>query len=46
MYEGYDISDNAVNENPGYYDQDVPEPPDHWSLEDFGDILAGGRKLS
>jgi hypothetical protein len=46
MNEGYDISDNTVNENPGYYDQDVPEPLDHWSLEDFGDILAGGRKLS
>jgi hypothetical protein len=46
MHEHHDIIDNALSEGLDHYDPSIPEPLDHWSLEDFGDILPSARRLS
>ena len=41
MYENevHDSTDNILNKSYDYYEQDVTEPLDYWSLDDFGDVL-------
>ena len=39
MYELNDRSDFFGAENHGFSDSDIPEPVEHWSLEDFTDVL-------
>lgn len=50
MNEHKDITDNTLIEGLGYYDTSLPEPLDHWSLDDlhdiFSDILPSGRNIS
>ena len=40
MYEQY--SDSALNEGFGPGDLELPEPLDHWTLDDFEDVLRAG----
>ncbi len=44
MYEIHDNTDGLLHDSGFDFDQDLPEPLDHWSLRDFGDIvpLGGG----
>ena len=46
MYQTYDSIDNLFIDSFDYHDQELPEPMDHWSLDDFGDILPAGRNAS
>ena len=36
----YDTIEFSAIDNQSSSDQDLPEPLDHWSLEDFEDLLA------
>jgi hypothetical protein len=46
MYESHDNSESFVHEVLFDFEQDLPEPLDHWSLRDFGDIVSPGRYVS
>ena len=46
MYESRDNSESHPSEIPFDFEQDLPEPLDHWSLRDFGDIVPHGRYVS
>lgn len=40
MYQAHDSVDSLSIDGFDYHDQDLPEPLDHWSLDDFGDLLS------
>ncbi len=40
MYESHVNTDSRVNQSPGRFDEELPEPPDQWSLDDFSDIIG------
>jgi hypothetical protein len=46
MYQTQDSLDSVLIDGFDYPDQDLPASPDHWSLDDFGDILPGQRSAS
>ena len=46
MYENHDHTESPVREVRFDFEQDLPEPLDHWSLRDFGDIVPPGRYVS
>jgi hypothetical protein len=50
MNEHKDITDNTLIEGLSYSDTSLPEPLDHWSLDDlrdiFSDVLPSGRNVS
>lgn len=39
MYESQDNTELFSTDYYGVSDSDIPEPVEHWSLEDFTDIL-------
>jgi hypothetical protein len=44
MYETHDHTETLWNEAQGQHvDLDVPEPLEHWSLEDFSDLVCTRR---
>jgi hypothetical protein len=46
MYEIHDNTDGLLHEGGFDFDQDLPEPLDHWLLSDFIDIVVPGRSAS
>jgi hypothetical protein len=46
MYQTHDSVDSTLTDSFDYHDQDLPDSPDHWSLDDFGDILPVRRSAS
>jgi hypothetical protein len=46
MYESHDNTESLAHEALFDFEQDLPEPLDHWSLRDFGDIVPTGRYAS
>ena len=46
MYQTQDSIESVSIDGFDAHDQDVPVPPEHWSLEDFGDILPVRRITS
>lgn len=43
MFEHYDANE-TVRSNNSFNDADVPEPLEHWSLDDFQDLLPSTSK--
>ncbi len=43
MFEHYDAND-TVHINGSFNDADTPEPLEHWSLDDFQDLLPSASK--
>jgi hypothetical protein len=39
MYDAHDNTELFHTEGYGFSDSDIPEPVEHWSLEDFADVL-------
>ena len=39
MYEIHDNAEAFFNEVPFGFEEDLPEPPEYWSLRDFGDVV-------
>jgi hypothetical protein len=39
MFDSHDNSDLYSSDSYTFGDSDVPEPVEHWSLEDFTDVL-------
>lgn len=47
MYETQDSTDIALTESFEYrFSQELPEPLDHWSLDDFEDLIPERGALS
>ncbi|MGD2076054.1 MAG: hypothetical protein PVI91_11815 [Gammaproteobacteria bacterium] len=47
MYEAQDNTELFGNDLQGQHAElEVPEPIDHWSIDDFGDLLHAGRTMS
>lgn len=44
MYESHDHSDAWSHDNHLFADSDIPEPVEHWSLEDFADVLQSAAR--
>lgn len=39
MFESYDNTEMTFVDSQTFTDSEIPEPVDHWSLEDFRDVL-------
>ena len=46
MYQIQDSTESVSIDGFDYHDHDVPAAPEHWSLDDFGDILPVRRITS
>jgi hypothetical protein len=46
MYESHDHTESLVREVRFEFEQELPEPIDHWSLGDFSDIVPSKRYVS
>lgn len=46
MYETHDSIDSVLSNKLGHFDPELPEPLDHWSADDFDDILPVRRHAS
>ena len=46
MHQTHDSVDSTLIDSFDHPDHDVPDSLDHWSLDDFGDILPVRRSAS
>jgi hypothetical protein len=46
MNQSQDSVDKVLIDSFDYHEQDLPESLDHWSLDDFGDLLPVRRSAS
>ncbi len=44
MFDIHEVNDSTIGSTLGFSETDIPDPIDHWSLDDFEDLLPDTLK--